>query len=359
MTRRFIVMFIAAVALSCASDPDRNATLNREPQGYSGLEVGPSPVGSIPDVVLHDNARNKDVTVTIDYPTRGGPNPVIVFSPGYGGTNRGYVGLASYWAGNNYVVFRVNHGNLIQASRVKSAEDVWAQSTPADWRNRVQDIELVLGSLQDLTKRFPELEGKIDATKIGVAGHSFGAHTAMLLGGARTFPGAVSYADPRIKAIVALSPDGPSDTRGFTNESFASINVPALFITGTKDQGTTESETPEWRSQAFKLAPAGDKWLLTIENARHATFTGRTDDLLEASARQRGAQIPSAARTPMDDNTRLRTGPDNLAMRQLDMFGIARASALAFFNTYLRGDATAREALEKMKERHGVTLEMK
>ena len=361
MTRRLIVMVVAALALSCgsASTSDPRAPLSTERTIYSGMEVGPTPVGSIPDIVLHDNERNKDIQVTIDYPTRGGPHPVIVISPGYGGTNRSYVGLASYWAANNYVVFRVNHGNLIQASRVTSVEDVWTQSTPADFRNRVRDITFALDSLQNLTQRFPELEGKIDATKIGVAGHSYGAHTAMLLGGARTFPGAVSYADPRVKAIVAMSPQGPSDTRGFTNESWKDLRVPALFITGTRDQGTTEMETPEWRSEAFKLSPAGDKWLVTIEGARHATFTGRTDDLLDAASRERGDRIPTASQTPSRSGLEPRTRADALALRQQDMFAIARGVSLAFFDTYLRGDASARASLEKLKERRGVAVEMK
>ena len=361
MIRRLIVMVVAALAFACAaSNPDpRGGPLSSDRTIYSGLEVGPTPVGSIPDVVLTDATRNTDVKVTIDYPTRGGPHPVLVISPGYGGSNRSYVGLASYWAANDYVVFRVNHGNLIQAARVTSADDVWNHSTPQDFRNRARDVAFVLDSLETLTQRFPELEGKIDATKIGVAGHSYGAHTAMLLGGARTFPGAVSYADPRIKAIVAMSPQGPSETRGFTNESWAELRVPALFLTGTNDQGAAESETPAWRAEAFRLSPAGDKWLATIEGARHATFTGRTEQLLEASARERATPIPTAARGTMDNNPGARTRADSFALRQSEMFGLARGISLAFFDTYLKGKATARESLEKTGERRGVVIERK
>src|SRR5690242_7257650 len=141
MIRRLIAASaVAVLALSCASgapdDPRTPASTERT--RYSGLEVGPTPVGSIPDVVLTDSTRNADVKLTIDYPTRGGPHPVIVISPGYNATNRSYVGLASYWAANDYVVLRVNHGNLIQASKINNADDVWAQSTPQDWRNRVR-----------------------------------------------------------------------------------------------------------------------------------------------------------------------------------------------------------------------------
>ena len=53
--------------------------------------------------MLHDAARNKDVEFSIDYPTRGGPFPIIVFSHGYGSSDHAYEPLISYWTGNGYV----------------------------------------------------------------------------------------------------------------------------------------------------------------------------------------------------------------------------------------------------------------
>jgi predicted dienelactone hydrolase len=49
--------------------------------------------------------------------------------------------------------------------------------------DRVADLVLVLDRLADLPKSVPALNGKIDPTSIGVGGHSFGAYTAMLIGG--------------------------------------------------------------------------------------------------------------------------------------------------------------------------------
>jgi len=47
-----------------------------------GFDMGSSPVGVIPSAILHDGARNKNLEVSIDYPTRGtGPFPIIIFSP--------------------------------------------------------------------------------------------------------------------------------------------------------------------------------------------------------------------------------------------------------------------------------------
>src|SRR5687768_825220 len=139
MNRRLMVLMVSVLVIACATG---TAAQRAEPPSsnertrYSGIEIGPTPVGAIPDVIVRDNDRNKDVQVTIEYPTRGGPHPLIVFSPGFGGSHRGYIGLSSYWTANNYVVIRVNHND--RTANVQSAEDVWANATPADWRNRVR-----------------------------------------------------------------------------------------------------------------------------------------------------------------------------------------------------------------------------
>jgi predicted dienelactone hydrolase len=381
MNLRQIVVSVVALALACAPasmEGQRPRDNKRDPEKaprYSGHEVGPTPVGSIPDVRLRDHDRNKDIELTIDYPTRGGPHPLIVFSPGFGGSHRGYVGLSSYWTGNNFVVIRLNHAD--RTANVEKSEDLWANVTPADWKNRVRDVTFVLDQLPALIKEFPELEGKIDATKVAVAGHGYGAHTAMLVGGARTFPGGASYADPRAKAILAMSPPGPSDQRGLTKESWTELKVPAMFMTGSLDKGATESETPEWRAEAFRLSPAGDKWLVSLMGAGTVTFAGGVAGI-EQIARERGTQDgvsiplapdPNDPRTypgqPPSGRDAMREGPrqprgsraEALSLRQKDLFAIIRGVALTFFDTYLRGDAAGREELEKAGERTGVTLE--
>jgi predicted dienelactone hydrolase len=379
MSIRGIVAGLVAVVLVCGSvtleaQRTSNSRDDEKAPKYSGREVGPTPVGSIPDVRLRDNERNKDIELTIDYPTRGSAHPLIVLTPGFGGTHRGYVGLSSYWAGNNYVVIRVNHADRTGA--VQNAQDVWANATPGDWKNRVRDITYVLDSIPALVKMFPELEGKIDTNKIGIAGHAYGAHTAMLVAGAHTFPGGVSYADPRVKAVVLMSPAGPSDQRGLTKESFADLKVPALFMTGSLDRGATDTETPEWRAESFRLSPAGDKWLVTLEGAGQPTFAGgmqpgQIDQIAREKSGEDGLSIPMAPdpgvipqaptgrevmaqpRVPRNSRT------ENTAMHQRELFAMTRAIALTFFDTYLHGDAAARAALEKSAERKAVTLEKK
>src|SRR5437762_777359 len=88
--------------MSEGSMPSATAPVSMKIGNYSA-DVGPSPVGVIPSAMLHDAARNKDVEFSIDYPTRGGPFPIIVFSHGYGSSDHAYEPLISYWTGNGYV----------------------------------------------------------------------------------------------------------------------------------------------------------------------------------------------------------------------------------------------------------------
>jgi predicted dienelactone hydrolase len=358
MNRRFISVVLSMLLFACATPQgdDRNQDgLRDTAEGRYGGALGDSPVGVIPDVNIRDDARNRDYQISIEYPTRGTNFPLIIFSPGFGSSNRSYVGLSSSWTSNGYVVIRTSHAD---SGRVPEAgSDGASTQTPTDWRNRVRDVTYLIDTLGKLEERFPELQGKIDHSKIGVGGHSYGAFTAMLAGGAKTFPGAASYADPRVKAIVAMSPQGPGDVRGLTSESFASVTIPTLFMTGTADKGTSDTETPEWRREAYTLSPAGDKWLVVLEGARHGSFTGRTEDLL----RPVEMRDPNRDTMGSPDYTQLpRTSGRNaatLSLRERNIFNRVKGLSLAFWDLALKGDEKGREALSQSVS--GTTIEKK
>ena len=356
MIRRLLVAGLTLALVACASSsPD--AALNdsdpreKDPTFRYGNNPGPSPVGAIPDIVLNDPARNRSVKVSIDYPTRTGPHPLIVFSHGGGGSNRGYPGLSSHWASYGYVVIRPAHNDTATSE----------QMTATEWRNRAQDISFVIDSLETLAKQYPELQGKVDPTRIAVAGHARGATTAMMIGGLRTFPGPVSYADKRVKAIAAFSPNGPRESWGVTNESWAELRVPALFMTGTRDNGVNENETPTWREQAFELSPAGDKWLVVIENVTAGTFTGQANPPSEIGNRgtvpMGPSRDPAAAQRESERQRIERARMSGMSQRVL--FGSIRALALAFFDAYLKEDPKGREYLVQTDERPSVEVKRK
>lgn len=364
MIRRILCTLLISLAFIGCGTTATGLDDDQTPRSrYAGRE-GESPVGIIPDGIVRDDARGKDLVMTIEYPTRMTNAPLLVFSHAYASSNRDYIGLSSYWASQGYVVIKPAHADA--ARTLRGVDDVWTSQTPEDWRNRVRDITFILDNLDRIEQAYPELQGKIDRTKIGVGGHSYGAFTAQLVAGVRTYPGATSYADPRVKALIAMAPVGAAQNRGLTTESWTELRIPAMFMTGTADQGAAESETPEWRRQAFENSPAGDKWLVLVSGARHGSFTGRMSamqptlgpntptfsDPNRDPERGRGTdpQLP-AAQDPR------RPGSESpSALRERGTYDDIKAVSLMFWDRYLRATEEGRNALENADARGGIEV---
>lgn len=240
-------------------------------------------IGSVDDFVLHDKQRNKDLHMRITYPTEEGRFPVIIFSHGAGGSKDGYKYLINHWVKNGFVCIQPSHADAISNT---AADKVFQnlmgvlKALPVDysgWANRVADIKLILNSLSGIQ---PAIPAAMDTTHVGLGGHSYGAFTSMLLGGA-TVPKAASGKvktayDGRVAAILAISPQGikhrPKDF-GFDNKfAWKGIHGPAMFMTGTLDQ--TGWTTAKDRRVPYLDCPAGNKYFVSIKGANHMTFAG-------------------------------------------------------------------------------------
>lgn len=360
MKRLFPLSILMAAA--CASGPAANAPPPVKVGNYR-TESGPTPVGVIPTALLHDAQRNKDVDVSIEYPTRGGPFPVIVFSHGYGASNLSYEPLVSYWTSNGYVCIRPAHADagalrdLLRETMIERRrepqpkasgqqpapppkprnpmEEIWDRELEPQRRNRVADIKLVLDSLDELERRFPELRGKMDRTHIGVGGHSYGALTALQL------------RDDRVKAVLAMSPPGIAANRGTTVQSFADLRIPVMFMTGTEDRGASEGEDAQWRKQAFDSSPPGEKYFVLIDGARHMSFSGGLTPILPSLDEPRPAQRDPYGRStaPMPNQQRGTVG----FASERHIFSLIKVTSLVFWDAYLKNDSAARELLRPEK----------
>lgn len=345
----------------CSSAP-RPADMPQTVASYTS-QAGEIPVGVIPAASLSDEARNRRLDLTIEYPTRAGSYPVIVFSAGFGPPSRTYVSLSSYLASHGYVVIKVGHPET--RPEVTELAEVWKGQGPEQWKNRAQDLSFVIDSLDNLQKQFPELSGKVDAARVGVSGHSYGAFAAMLVSGARTFSGAnpISYADSRVRAALVMSPQGPGATRGLTEASWQEIRVPVLYMTGSADRDVEESENEAWRRQAFELSPAGDKWFVSIAGAGHYSFAGRLprldvprDDVVPV--------MPGDPRDPRDPRVRGTETRTSMQPRRVDagfysdrqILNVVRTVSLAFWDAYLKNEPAGREYLTKLTTRTDMTV---
>lgn len=371
MIRELLPILLIALLGGCAStgdDGDRKKDEKKDPNavpqrsaGYS-TEAGPFAVGVIPEGVLHDAQRNKDLPISVEYPIRGTNHPVIIFSHALGLSKTQYLGLSSYWASFGYVVIRPSHADAGSAARLRDSSTPPPAQTPAQWRDRARDITFIIDSFPQLEQQYPELAGKIDHTKIGVGGHSYGAFTTMLLAGTAPVSGGapLRLADPRIKAFIAMSPQGVDATSGLTQESWRDVRSPVLFMTGSAD--ARPNEPADWRRQAFENSPAGDKYFVSIEGAGNTSFTGQYS---EPRAMDRPTNMnppmsstdPAAAQRAQIDAQSRRGGA--AFERERFTFGTIRLVSLAFWDAYLQNRTEGRDYLQKLSSRPDLTFASK
>ena len=391
-----VALAAAALVAACASAPQEPARNNPAPMmsqsGTAYMQGEPFAVGSIPSATLHDAQRNKELSMAIEYPTRGGPYPVIVFSHGYGSSSEGYIALTEYWASHGYVVIKPSHADANALRKIlaqrreerrqqieklrasgKSRRDIakeeaqkpeqdigeslWASQTPADWQNRVLDIKLILDSLNALQQKYPELQGKMDTSKIGMAGHSYGAFTTMQLTGATSTKLAGNFADPRIKAAIAMSPQGLGDQYGLTEQSWTNVKTPILYMTGSLDRGVVNHDDPKWRHDPFQYSAPGDKTFISFEGARHITFTGglgmfAVEDIEMTGPSYTPVQTTDQYGRPVivEERQPSREKGESDFLRERNIFSAIKSATLAYWDAELKGEKNAKDFVAKSLE---------
>lgn len=291
--------------------------------GYK-LETGPMAVNELQGLVLHDEKRNKDVHVRIFYPVITGKYPVIIFSHGAGGADTCCESLTRHWATYGYITIQPVHDDSVAQRRNSGDENARfpqpvrdALKNPAAWESRPRDISFLLDSLDDLQKRVAGLNGRMDTRHIGVAGHSMGSYTAEAIAGALVdLPGrpGQNFGDPRAKAILCLSPQGPGQF-GLTRNSFSSISLPFMGITGSLDN-LGPLANAAWHRVPFERSTPGDKYEVFIQGASHMSFI--TAETANAAHSSQAAAI----------------------------LGYTNSASLAFWDSYLKHDPAAKTFLQ-------------
>jgi dienelactone hydrolase len=231
------------------------------------------------DLFVKDEKRARDIPIRVYLPKEKKPAPVVLFSHGLGGSREGSAFLGNHWAARGYVAVFLQHpGSDDSVWKDKPpAERMAAMRAAADLDNfllRVDDVRAVLDQLEQWNKSAGHpLAGRLDMTRVGMSGHSFGAVTTQALSGQRFVRGA-SLTDTRIKAAVIMSPSGPR--RGVDPaQAFGSVKIPWMLLTGTKDSAPIGDADVASRLSVFPALPPRTKYELVLYNAEHSVFTER------------------------------------------------------------------------------------
>lgn len=263
-----ITRFVAA-ALALVSGPLAPAEADRPDAGL------------VCDGALQDAERaQRQIPLRVRLPAGEGPFPVILFSHGLGGSLDAGTRWAEAWTAAGFAVVHLQHpgsdASLWKGLKGKEALAALRKGMDAkQFIARVADVKTVLDAVGS-----PMMVGNcsmtlLDAGRIGMAGHSFGAQTVQAVAGQqfRTASGLFSVTDPRIKAAIAFS---PAPAIGEPDDSaFGKIAIPFLSVTGSKDAlpGLTKV-TPKDRTRPFHAMPPGGKYLLVVDGADHLIFSG-------------------------------------------------------------------------------------
>ena len=280
------------------------------------------PAGDMPKVIetdVSDLKREREIPIRVYLPASRDPAAIVLYSHGLGGTRHTGDFLAEHWSSRGYAVVLLQHSGSDDsvwkgAKAGKRMAAMQQAATGENLRLRVDDVHAVLDQLEAWNKDAKhDLHARLDPTRVGMSGHSFGAVTTQAVSGQSQGPLGKAFLDPRIKAALAFSPSTPR--AGDPKSAFAKVKIPWMLMTGTKDAAPIGGQTVEMRLAVYPALPAGiDKYELVLNGAAHSAFTARALP---------GEQQP---RNPNHHRAIL-------------------ALSTAFWDAHLRGEAAAREWL--------------
>ncbi len=225
------------------------------------LPVAPTFAATAPDgsVQRQITVGERELAVWTWLPEQRPARGIILFSHGYASAPWKYEQLIRPWVAAGYQVEAPLHVDSTDHPRRAEFQG------SAAWAARLEDMRALAGELRTLA-------GETADKSYIAAGHSFGAITALALGGAEAdVPPGIStpLADPAVSLVLAFSPP-PAAPGLISNEGYAMLSRPALIQTGTRDVPMGIDYPWEGHLDAFNAAAAGgDRYALVLDGVDH------------------------------------------------------------------------------------------
>ena len=240
---------------------------------YNPFARGEFPVG-VRTIQACDQARDRLFPCEIWYPAAAqrGTYPLIVFSHSSGAGRRQSTFLCTHLSSHGYVVAALDHSEVVAPELARRDGETGAQKkdrTDAWITNRVPDIRFLLDHMLDGPAWDSEI--KLDRTRVGIVGHSFGGWTAL----------AAPDVESRIRAVVALAPAGSSQPKpGILRVQLPfrwGRDVPTLYLVAENDISLPLAGMYE----LFDRTPA-TKQMVVLRRADHLHFMDNVEQQHEA-----------------------------------------------------------------------------
>ena len=201
-------------------------------------------------------------------PQLGAAAPLIIYSHGLGGSRRSGEDWLAHWASWGIGALALQHPGTDEAA---------AGNSPLALRHLLRSAtdQAQLASRQaDLMFALDAAERQMAVSRFGIAGHSYGAVSALrLIGEQRGMDDAA--ADPRIAAAILFSPSARGGTTPM-EQRFANVTLPCLHLTGSADDGIGPGDIDAAdRRLPYRHSRSPGQLLLVLHGAGHLTFAGQ------------------------------------------------------------------------------------
>lgn len=260
-----------------------------------------------------------------DAPAAEGPFPLVVYSHGSGGFRWVATFFTEFLASKGFVVAAPDHtGNTAIDGFTGGSVD-----SPTNANNRPGDVTDTIDAVLAANANDADpLAGRVDDTRIGLTGHSFGGFTALASVSGHTNAVGTTVADPRITAVVVMAPY----TLLLSDDELAAVDLPTMMISATDDL-TTPIETNTERP--WNLISGRPLVRIDITAASHNSFT----DLCQL--REAVAELPDVSEAiteALAAQSGLACGDD--VLDSVEVHRITNSYAAAFLIDQLTGSTT-------------------